>query len=93
MNLTNHPAEDVQPEWGPDGRIAFFLDRDSKSLELYLLDPTDGGVQRLTENEYYDSGAAWAPDGSAIVLTRYFTGPEGQDVGGRGEVIRLDPSR
>jgi len=90
-NLTGHPAEDVQPAWGPDGRIAFFSDRDTELLELYVLDPRDGSVERLTENAFYDSGADWAPDGSAIVFTRYFPGnnPEGE---GRGEVIQLDLS-
>ena len=92
VNLTSNPAEDSQPAWGPDGRIAFFSDRDAEKLELYILDPRDGSLRRMTENAFYESGAAWAPDGSALVFTRYVPPPEGEEHGGRGEVIRLDPA-
>lgn len=90
VNLTNHSAKDSEPAWGPDGRIAFFSDRDAEKLELYILDPFDGSLRRMTENAWYDSGAAWSPDGSAIVFTRFFPPPEGGKSGGRGEVIHLD---
>jgi TolB protein len=92
VNITSHPAEDSQPAWGPDGRIAFFSDRDAEELELYILDTRDSSLRRMTENAFHDSGAAWAPDGSGIVFTRYFPPPEGEDHGGRGEVIHLDPT-
>jgi TolB protein len=88
----DHPAEDVQPAWGPDGRIAFFSDRDTELPELYVMDLVDRAVRRLTDNAFYDSGAAWAPDGSAIVFSRFFPEAEGVDGPGHGEVIRLDPA-
>lgn len=90
VNVTDHPADDVQPAWGSDGRLAFFSDRDAERLELYVLDLDEHSVRRLTENEHYDSGAAWAPDGGSIAFTRYFAAPEGGDHSGRGEVMLLD---
>lgn len=91
VNLTDHPARDTQPAWGPGGgRIAFFTDRDGGKPELYLLDLRDGSLQRRTENEFHDSGAAWSPDGTFLLFTRYFPRPEEGEHAGDGELIRLD---
>ncbi len=91
VNLTDHPAEDSQPAWSPEGdRLAFFSDRDGDKLELYLLNLTHGGLTRLTHNSYYESGASWSPNGRKLVFTRYFPAPEGQQHDGKGEVIELD---
>jgi TolB protein len=43
-NLTNHPGDDVDPVWSPDGeRIVFVSNRDG-DLEIYLMD-ADGTNQ------------------------------------------------
>lgn len=67
VNLTNHPARDINPVAGPDGQIAFVSDRDG-DRELYLMD-TQGHVRQLTHNEHLDDTPTWSPDGTALAYT------------------------
>ena len=50
INLTNHPAEDSNPSWSPDGtRIAFDSDRDG-NLEIYVMEADGANPINLTNN-------------------------------------------
>jgi TolB protein len=95
-NLTQHPAEDRNPAWSPDGkRIAFESHRDG-NWEIYLLEVESGQTTRLTHNLAFDGAPAWSPDGTRIAFESYRDGnweiyllaPDG------GELARLtnDPS-
>jgi TolB protein len=69
-NVTNDPADDIEPALSPDGsRIAFISDRDG-SHELHVIAFDGTSVVRLTD----DSGAvgwpAWTPDGNRIAYER-----------------------
>ncbi|TKJ28459.1 MAG: hypothetical protein CEE40_11535 [Chloroflexi bacterium B3_Chlor] len=73
-NLTQHPAEDRNPAWSPDGtRIAFESNRDG-NWEIYLLEMGSGEVTRVTENLAFDGAPAWSPDGRRIALESYRDG-------------------
>ena len=64
--LTNNPAEDVEPDWSPDGsKIAFFSNRDGNH-EIYVMDADGSNQTRLTDNIDLDEGPAWSPDGTRI---------------------------
>src|SRR5687767_808164 len=61
--LTNHPGNDDQPVWSPDGtRIAFTSNRDGSS-EIYIMN-ADGSnvVQRTFSGGCQDP--TWSPDGT-----------------------------
>jgi TolB protein len=68
INLTNNPANDLQPVWSPDGQhIAFSSDRDGH-LEIYVM-KADGSQQtRLTHSKDGVSTPDWSPDGSYIIF-------------------------
>ena len=46
VNLTQHPAEDYDPAWFPDGKqILFSSNRAGRFFDLYLMDADGGNVQ------------------------------------------------
>ncbi len=70
INLTDHPAQDNEFEWSPDGtKIVFVSDRDGDK-EIYVMDTNGDNLQQLTTNdEADDSEPRWSPDGMQIAFT------------------------
>jgi hypothetical protein len=58
----------TDPAWGPDGRIAF-VGTGTGISDLFVLDPANGNVQRLTDDRYTELHPAWSPDGRTIAFT------------------------
>ena len=52
-NLTNNPAQDICPMWGPDNHIYFISDRDSH-MNLYSVDLSTKETKQLTSYKDYD---------------------------------------
>lgn len=72
-NLTNNPAEDIDPDWSPDGnKLVFSSDRDG-NYEIYVANADDSGVRRLTKAPTADLSPRWSPDGTRIAYSRQGT--------------------
>jgi Tol biopolymer transport system component len=72
MDLTNDPANDIDPAWSPDGtRIAFARDEQGERW-VYVMDASGGTVTRLQPGEE----PSWSPAGDEIV----YVGPNGLTV-------------
>ncbi len=75
QNLTNHPDNDFQPSWSPDGkRVAFVSYRDGHVIdgiptgEIYVMDTDGGNPQNLTNHPDRDWLPVWSPDGKRIAF-------------------------
>ena len=52
-NLTNNPAQDICPMWGPDNSIYFISDRDNR-MNLFSIDLTSKETKQLTNFKDFD---------------------------------------
>jgi tricorn protease len=52
-NLTNNPAQDICPMWGPDNHIYFISDRDGR-MNLFSIDLTNKETKQLTTFKDFD---------------------------------------
>lgn len=69
--LTRDPADDLWPDWSPDGQqIAFMSYRDGNA-EIYVMDALGRNPRRLTDNNFNDSAPVWSPDGEYIAFESY----------------------
>ena len=63
INLTNHPADDQNPVWSPEGhRIVFESYRDG-SLQIYVMNANGVGQTQLTGGNAANMAPSWSPDG------------------------------
>ena len=68
MNLTNNPAEDIDPAFSPDGtKIAFVSTRDG-NYEIYVMNADGSNPTRLTSYPGNDIQPAFSPDGMKIAF-------------------------
>ena len=67
--LTDHPGEDWDPKWSPDGQqIAFNSDR-AGNLAIYVMNADGSDVTRLTDHPARHWQPDWSPDGQQIAFT------------------------
>lgn len=70
QRLTRNMAVDARPDWSPDEKqLVFHSTRDQggsiageeqwDQFELYVLDLESGGIERLTENPWFDAHPDW----------------------------------
>jgi hypothetical protein len=68
VNLTDHPADDYQPAWSPDGALIAFASNRDGDFEIYVMNADGSGVTQLTDDPEWDYHPSWSPDGSSIVF-------------------------
>ncbi|MEO2004093.1 MAG: hypothetical protein ABGY41_08340, partial [Candidatus Poribacteria bacterium] len=71
VRLTHHVGDDTDPDWSPDGRIAFVSSTDGvRSLVVMAADGTGRrALAELAANSYETAGRLeWAPDGERILF-------------------------
>ena len=91
QNLTQHPAQDSNMSWSPDGRHLAFTSNRSGGWDIHVMDIATREVRQLTHSgaDGYASGPAWSPDGRHIAYELalreqgrhvYITGADGRNV-------------
>ncbi|MBK8984585.1 MAG: PD40 domain-containing protein [Chloroflexi bacterium] len=71
IRLTQHPAEDRDPAWSPNGRQLAFTSRRDGNWEIYVYDLDDNNLRRITNHPGFDGGPSWSPDGQWLVYEAY----------------------
>ena len=68
QNLTNNPADDMNPQVSPDGRfIVFYSDRNGTNA-IYRMNLKDLTVTQLTKDSGEDYDPQYSPNGQKIVF-------------------------
>ena len=71
-NLSNHPVDDMEPDWSPDGtKIAFISDRNDGEYQIYVMDADGKNQIRLTDGPRRKRYPDWSPDGQQIAFTSW----------------------
>ncbi len=71
VQLTNHPADDRDPAWSPDGVNLAFASRRDGNWEIYVLNTADGEMTRITNDPDFQGAPSWSADGQWIVYESY----------------------
>ena len=66
INLTEHPANDMQPTWAPTGEHILFVSDREGMHDLYLMEPDGSNVRRVFEEKSHRVAPIWSPDGKRI---------------------------
>jgi len=69
IQLTDDLGYDYQPDWSPDGAHIVFVRYNGSSVELMLLELSNGNTTALTNNKAVNLEPRWSPDGKMIAFT------------------------
>ncbi len=92
VRLTASPKADGQPRWSPDGKWIAFVSAREDRPQIWLIRPTGGEAERLTESKTGVQSFQWSPDGKTIafVAVRPPTAIEEAKEKGKDDAIVVD---
>jgi hypothetical protein len=76
LRLTNHLADDAEPDWSPDGTRIVFRSNRAGNNDIYVINADGSGLQRLTDHPEWDGDPSWLPTGTHIA---FHTNRDGSD--------------
>ncbi|MFH2056060.1 MAG: S41 family peptidase [bacterium] len=79
--LTIHEAEDIRPQYSPDGKWLMFSSRRHNNYDVFIMPAAGGPARQLTFNTEYDVGTGWFPNSDSVLFTSYRDG--------RGDIFKV----
>ena len=67
-NLSNHPVDDKDPDWSPDGTKIAFASRRNGEYQIYVMNADGTNQVRLTDGPRRKRLPDWSPDGGKIAF-------------------------
>ena len=67
-NVSNHPVDDMDPDWSPDGTKIAFVSRRTGQFQIYVMDADGKNQIRLTDGPRRKRYPDWSPDGQRIAF-------------------------
>ncbi len=74
IRLVDHPADDRDASFSPDGKEIVFASHRDGNWDIYRTNVASGITSRLTFSSTYDGAPAWSPDGTKIAFESYRDG-------------------
>ena len=66
--LTNHPTDEKDLTWSPDGRFLAYTSHQDGTYKIYVMNTRTGEHRRLTHRHEEEWAPAWSPDGKWIAF-------------------------
>ena len=69
VNMTQHPAADLEAAWSPTGEQILFVSDREGTRDLYLMDADGANVRRVfkQKTDVWRTAPTWSPDGKQFV--------------------------
>ncbi|RKU38138.1 hypothetical protein C6496_07500 [Candidatus Poribacteria bacterium] len=80
LSLTNHPADELDPAWSPDGRFLAYVSNQDGNFDIYLMDAHKQEHWQLTNFPGGASDLTWSPDGQWIAYAHDAVGRQDTDI-------------
>lgn len=68
VNLTNHPAVDIDSHWAPNGKQLCFSSKRDGDFDIYTMDSKGSGLTNVTNTTVDEFYPRWSPDGKKIAF-------------------------
>lgn len=68
VRLTVHKADDIRPQYSPDGQYILFSSRRYDNYDVFIIPSGGGTPKQITFHSENDFGTGWSPEGDTVIF-------------------------